>query len=198
MTVSDLSAKFKSKTELYNLLARESNIYLPPKQDSSQKFLRSIMLGSKLYVKWENVNIIKVPQYKVLHVKDLLRFATTKINIKEYLPEFDYSKEPKWEWLWNLINSLIPQDFQIFIHERIEARKQDLIESKNLAVHAKPEFVNIFRTSQAVSSMKEIPFFGKNAKSDKRYAEDSGPWRREEGMQLNGKKLSRGNQRSKK
>ena len=51
LTVSDLSAKFKSKTELYNLLAREGNIYLPPKQDSSKKFLRSIMLGSKLYVK---------------------------------------------------------------------------------------------------------------------------------------------------
>ena len=51
LTVNDLSAKFKSKTELYNVLTREGNIYLPPKQDSTQQFLRSIMLGVKHYVK---------------------------------------------------------------------------------------------------------------------------------------------------
>ena len=51
LTVNDISAKFKSKIELYNLLTREGDIYLPPKQDSTQKFLKDIMLGNKLYVK---------------------------------------------------------------------------------------------------------------------------------------------------
>ena len=50
-TIRDLSANLKCKTELYNVLAREGNIYLPSKQDSTQKFLRSILLGTKLYVK---------------------------------------------------------------------------------------------------------------------------------------------------
>ena len=61
MTVADLSAKFKSKIELYNVLVREGNIYLPPKKDVTQKFLREIMMGKKLYVEWSNVKVIKVP-----------------------------------------------------------------------------------------------------------------------------------------
>ena len=51
ITVSDLAAKFKSKAELYNILTREGEIYLPPKQDSTQKFLREVMRGRKLYIK---------------------------------------------------------------------------------------------------------------------------------------------------
>ena len=51
MTVSDLAVKFKSKSQLYDLLTREGGIYLPPKKLSIQKILREIMLGNKLYVK---------------------------------------------------------------------------------------------------------------------------------------------------
>ena len=154
LTINDLSVKFKSKTELYKVLVQEGSIYLPPKQDSTQKILRSIMLGSKLYVKWGDVAVVKVPQYKGLHVKDLLRFAATKINIKKYLPDYEYCKEPNREWLCNLLNTLLGKDFQDYIKERIELRKRELIESKNLGVYAKDEFVNIFKKSQAVSSMK--------------------------------------------
>ena len=51
LTVSDLSTKYKSKAEFYNLLTREGDICSPPKQDSTQKFLREVMLGIELYVK---------------------------------------------------------------------------------------------------------------------------------------------------
>ena len=51
MTVADLPEKFKSKVELDSVLTREGNIYLPPKQDATQKFLKEILLGNKLYVK---------------------------------------------------------------------------------------------------------------------------------------------------
>ena len=40
LAVNNLLAKFKSKTELYNVLTREGNIYLPPKQDSTQQFFK--------------------------------------------------------------------------------------------------------------------------------------------------------------
>ena len=66
------------------IIIQEGGIYLIPKQDSTQKFLRSRLLGKKLYVKWEDVSVIKIPQYKGLHVKDLLRFAENKISI--YVP----------------------------------------------------------------------------------------------------------------
>ena len=126
----------------------------PPKQDSTQKFLRSKLLGTKLYVKWDDVTVIKVPQFKGLFVREILKFAATKINIKRYVPDYQYSKEPNMEWLSNLLNTLIPHDFQTFFTEKEEIRKQDLIESQNLTINAKPEFIDIFRKSLTVSEMK--------------------------------------------
>ena len=154
MTVADLSVKFKSKIELYNVLVREGNIYLPPKQDATQKFLREIMMGKKLFVEWSNVKVIKVPQHKGFHVKDLLRYASTKVNIEKYLPDYEYAKDPNREWLCNIINTLMREEFHKFIQEKINKRKQELIKSQNLGVKAISEFVNIFRRSQAVSTMK--------------------------------------------
>ena len=55
---------------------------MPPKQDSTQNYLREIMLGVKLYLKLNYVIVIRVPQYKGLQVKDLLRFAASKVAIK--------------------------------------------------------------------------------------------------------------------
>ena len=48
-TVVDLASKYRIKTELYSILIREGNIYSPPKQDSTQKFLREIMMPKKVY-----------------------------------------------------------------------------------------------------------------------------------------------------
>ena len=73
-TIRDLSAQLKSKTELYNVLTSEA-IFICPKQDSTQKFMWSILLEAKVYVKWDDVTVIKVPQFKGLFVRDLLKFA---------------------------------------------------------------------------------------------------------------------------
>ena len=69
LIVNDLSVKFKTKIELYNLLTRDGAIYLPSKQDSTQKFLRDFILGDKLYIICSDAIVFKVPQYKGLHVK---------------------------------------------------------------------------------------------------------------------------------
>ena len=96
---------------------------MPPKQDSIQKLLREIMLGIELYVKCSNVIVIKVLHYKGQHAKDLLKFAASKVNIKKYLPLYEYLKEPNKEWLWNIINTLITKEFHEFIDEKVEQRK---------------------------------------------------------------------------
>ena len=175
LTVNDLSSKFKSKVELYNLLTREGDIYLPPKQDSTQKFLRDVMLENKLYVKCSSVNFIKVPQYRGLYVRDLLKFAASIVDIKMYLPDWEYNKEINREWLCNLINTLIKDEFQEYVRIKVEKRKMELIVNQNLGIRAKPEFINIFRKSQAVSTMRgkshylvRVPKLSK----DKQYIEE--------------------------
>ena len=153
-TICDLSTKCRSKSELYNILIREGNIYLPPASECTQKYLRQIMNGTKEYLKWDSIKIAKIPQYKGLRVRDIISFAATKIDIYKYLPEYEYSKEPSREWLWNLVNSLIPIEFSEFVKEQVSLRKTTMLSNQNLCITAKKEFVDIFRTSKAVSLEK--------------------------------------------
>ena len=153
-TVSELAVKCKSKTELYNLLAREGKIYLPPKQDSTQSYLRDIMLGEKLYLNWDQIAVIKVPQYKGLRVNEIIEFASGHIDIKKFLPKYSYEKEPNREWLCNIVNTLLNEEFNKFIGEKVEIRKQEFIKSQNISVSVKPEFLKIFKNSQSISYSK--------------------------------------------
>ena len=95
--------------------------------------------------------VIKVPHYKGLTVAKILRFARSKQNINKYIPDYKYCKEPNREWLWNVINTLIPEEFQSFISHNVMQRWAELIKSQNLSITAKPEFISIFRNSQSFS-----------------------------------------------
>ena len=139
-TVVDLAAKCRSKTELYSILIREGNIYLPPKQDSTQKFLREIMMAKRKYIKCENITAIKVKQYKGLTVKSILEFANKNIHIDRFLPDYDYLKDPNREWLCNIINTIIPDKFQNYVQTKVEERRQQLIDTQNLGISVQPEF----------------------------------------------------------
>ena len=112
-------------------------------------------MGSKKYLKCSQIKITNVPQYKDLTVRNILKFARSKTNIYEFLSKCDYSKEPCRPWLCNIVNTIIKKDCQNFIQIVIEERRKALIESQNLGIIAKPEFINIFRKSNAVSAVKE-------------------------------------------
>ena len=140
-------------------MSREGKIYLPPKQDETQSFLREIMMGKKKYVSWENFKAIKVPQYKGLTVRDILNFANRNIYIERFLPEFDCFKDPNREWLCNIINTMIPDKFQKYIESKIEERKQQLINSQNLGISVQPEFIKLFKQSKSISTVKEKSHF---------------------------------------
>ena len=76
------------------MFVREGQIYVPPKLEATQRFLRDVMMGSMKYLKCSQIKVANVPQYKGLTVRNILKFATSKTNIDEFLPEYDYSKEP--------------------------------------------------------------------------------------------------------
>ena len=153
-SINDLAAKCRSKSEVYQILATEGGVYLPPMQDATQKYLRDLLRGHKLYIKWKEVKLVHVPQYKGLRVKEILIYAKTKVNISRYLPDYEYNKDPNRIWLWNVVNSLIPDDFKEFINDKVIQRKEALIKSQNLCVNVKPEFLTLFKTSQAISLFK--------------------------------------------
>ena len=92
-TVNDLAPNFKAKSELINVLSREEkNIYLPPKRDVTQKYLRKLLHREKLYIKWSEVIYINVPRYDGLRIKDILSFARSRFEIHKFLPDYEYNK----------------------------------------------------------------------------------------------------------
>ena len=97
-----------------------------------------------------------------------MRFAASNFRISEYLPEYQYEKEPNREWLCNVVNYLIPEEFKAYIQVKIDQRKQDLIESQNLGIKVKPEFEDLFMKSNAVSAIKgKSHFLTRNPKQNK-------------------------------
>ena len=70
------------------------------------------------------------------------------------MTKYSYEKEPNREWLCNIVNSLLTEDFNAFIEDKINIRKQELIKSQNISVSVKPEFDKIFQNSQSISSSK--------------------------------------------
>ena len=123
-TIIDLAAKCRSKSEVYHILATEGGVYLPPMQDATQKYLRDILRGNKLYVKCKDVKIVHVPHYKGLRVKEILNYAKSKVHILKYMPDYEYNKDPNRTWLWNVVNSLIPDEFKSFIADNVKERKK--------------------------------------------------------------------------
>ena len=125
------------------------------------------MMGKKKYVSWENVKVIKVPQYKGLTVRDILNFANRNIHIERFLPEYDCLKDPNREWLCNIINTIIPDKFQKYIELKIEERKQQLINSQNLGISVQPEFIKLFKQSKSISTVKKSHFLTRIPKPTK-------------------------------
>ena len=68
LSVLEVGAKWQSKKELYTILTTAGNLYLPPIAYAHQKYLRQICTGQKLYVKWSDVKIVKIPNIKGLEV----------------------------------------------------------------------------------------------------------------------------------
>ena len=73
-----------------------------------------------------NVKVTKVPQYKGITVRSILKFARDQINIDKYVPECDYPKEPNLEWLCKVANSLIQNEFQSFIQKNDWGQKKSI------------------------------------------------------------------------
>ena len=147
-----LNEKVRLKSTTY-YQERETSTCRPSRMQQV-KYLRDLLMGKKLHVKCSEVTVIKVPQYNGLKVRDLIRFAESKFSIDKFLPEYSYHKEPNREWLCNIINTLVNDEFKNFIQEKIDKRNKELIKTQNLGVSAKQEFIDIFKRSKAISTTK--------------------------------------------
>ena len=57
------------------------------------------MTGIKKFLYCKNVQTIKVPQIKLLGIKEILSFGRKYSDIDQYLPSYKYNKSPNRNWL---------------------------------------------------------------------------------------------------
>lgn len=99
ITLNDVSLKAKSKKEIYLVLTVEGGLYLPPILDANRKYLRALMIGKKKFLYSSKIKVTKVPQVENLAIKNILEFAAKNVDIQNYLPEYEYNKQPNRDWL---------------------------------------------------------------------------------------------------
>ena len=58
----ELAAKYRSKNEIYNFLATDVGIYLPPKYNVTIFFLKELMGGQKKMLRTTKIRTIHIPQ----------------------------------------------------------------------------------------------------------------------------------------
>ena len=123
-----------------------------------KKYLLTLTLDNSRYIfegtNWQQIKVVKVLHYKGLRICDILKFTSTKINIADYMPEYEYNKEPNREWVCNIVNTLLSDDFEEIIDQRVNERKESLINSQNFRITAKTEFIQLFKESKSVSLKK--------------------------------------------
>ena len=152
--VSELGIKAKSKKEVYNLLYNEGDVYLPLIEDVHHKFISQILVGDKRYLKCSQIKVCSVPQLKGLRVEDLLKFAEENIDIKGYLPDYEYRKLPNRQWLCNMLNTLIGEKFKLYMKNVMKERVKHFINKRKMSVKDLPKFINIFKKSESISVHK--------------------------------------------
>ena len=155
----DVGAKWQSKKELYTILTTTENLYLPQISNVNRKYLRGVWTEEKLHAKCSEVKVVKVPHIKGLKVASILECACSIIDLKKYLPEYEYQKEAHRDWIWSLVNILIQDEFQRFLNSKISIREEDLIKQQSLKVPAVPEIIDILREFEAVSISKGKSLF---------------------------------------
>ena len=154
INLNDVSIREKSKKEVYLVLTAEGGLYLPPLIDSNKSYLKGKMNGTKKFLYWKDVSVVKLPQLKSLSIKEILSFAINNTNIGEYLHEYTYDKLPNREWLWNVVNTISGRKFKEFVQTALNKRETDIFINKGLNVSAIPEIVKNFENSKNVSYNK--------------------------------------------
>jgi hypothetical protein len=68
----------KSKLDIYNILAKEGQLYLPPYNECPMTFIKDIMTGKKKVFKRHEIRMIDVPYFDELAGKRIFEMIKSK------------------------------------------------------------------------------------------------------------------------
>ena len=93
-----------------------------------------------------------VPAFEGLTVDTMLKEAAKYPVVFEYIPDSkDIPRLPR-QWLANVLNTVVGQDFADWVHRKIELRNEGRARDKNLMIDLDPEVARAFQASTHVSA----------------------------------------------
>ena len=84
---------------------------------------------------------------KSLSLANIIHYANEKWDYLKFLPDYKNRKLPNRDLLCNIVNTLIPDQFEDFIKVRLKYREQRLVEKRNLQLNILP---NLFSSSKTL------------------------------------------------
>ena len=71
---------------------KRGKYWFASKKKITQKYLRMLLHGDRLYIKWYGVIVINVPRYEGLTVKDLIKFIKLNLNFINFFQNMNIKK----------------------------------------------------------------------------------------------------------
>jgi hypothetical protein len=94
VTKSQLSGVMKSKLDIYTILTRELQFYLPPIHECPMDFISDLMLGKKKMLKTSMIRMVNVPGFRELSGKSVYEQIIGMSVFQQYLPDLHQVKKP--------------------------------------------------------------------------------------------------------
>ena len=136
----------------YHFATVECRAYLPPYENVTIYFLKGLITGVKKFIHTDKVQYLSVPQYEGLGIKEFLIEAGKYDNTAQYFPDAEDLRKLPRQWVINVTYTLVGKPFADWVHARMEARNQQMVDKHDMAILMDPEVLRIFNASTHVSS----------------------------------------------
>lgn len=152
--VSVLSEVFRTKEELYNLLDKQGEYFLPPINSLKFEFLRKFLVGEKkLYKKNEIRHLEKIPRFEEFKTEKIWNIYKNDPLVLPYIP-LNGKQLPDRRYLLSIINTIHNGSVHKMIGKALELRAglkiKSTIEIEN-KVQVSKELTQLLFSSRMIS-----------------------------------------------
>ena len=114
--------------------------------------MKDILANKKISIHLDNVRPINVPFYTGLSVERILDFAGKYVTVQNAFPEKKETLKFERAFICNVIHSLVGEDFQQWIDDRVNERNMKVAVEGNKTIELDPTIAAVFQNSTAIST----------------------------------------------
>jgi hypothetical protein len=130
--------------EIYRLISYECKLYLPAMQTVTIAFLKDILANKKISIHLDNVRPINVPFYSGLSIEQILDFGGKYVDVQNAFPDKKETLKFERAYICNVIHSLVGEDFQQWVDNRVNARNKKVTVEGNKLIELDPIIAAVF------------------------------------------------------